>query len=271
MISINPSCTNAYESANGWICPFANNEKLWLPSQTKVLAATLEHISEAMEFYAWSPFIYTDGRRAEVEFKEASFIGLDFDEGKTLEWALKEFKDYACVIGTTRNHQKVKGKHFACDRFRVLLKLARPIFDIKALKMTARYLIQKYGTDKACSDAARFFFPCSEIIFQGREEGFTIEPVAPLETMSKPKDLHSNHRYDFQEYRGPAVESLLAGRGFLESERNNTVFKAACSLASPHYGLTPDQAFAFIIKYTDLDHKEVWTTVMSAQRKALGK
>lgn len=109
-------------------------------------------------------------------FEQATYVGLDFDGGYSLEQAIKEFSGYWHVIGTTRSHQKPKGNSPAQDRFRVILKLESPVNDPKDFKTTIMSLLEKYPqADSQCSDASRMFYECKAIVSQ--KDGGALVPI----------------------------------------------------------------------------------------------
>ncbi len=124
----------------------------------------VERIAIAMCGFVISPIAFRDGHRHGDNFLSANWIGLDFDEGPTLDEMTRLVCDVTHVIGTTKSHQIAKGKHPACDRFRVFLKLPRAITCAKEYKDILRFYVDRYESDTACIDAARFFWPCKQII-----------------------------------------------------------------------------------------------------------
>lgn len=124
-----------------------------------------------MKEYVWSPIIWQGGQRQEKSFCYAFFATLDFDDGlMTLEEAKKTFCDLYHVIGTTKSHQKPKGDSPACDRFRVLFRFANMICDSQTYRYNMKRLLDYFPADPQCKDAARFYFPCQEIVQANFEE-----------------------------------------------------------------------------------------------------
>lgn len=137
---------------------------------------TLEDLSKVIEKNTYSLSRFNNGHRTNGNFIASDFIGLDFDDGLTLNDAVQLFKNYNCIIGTTRNHQKPKNG-VTCDRFRVILKLERTITTADEYKSAVNDLLNKHPqADKQCSDAARMFYPCSKIVFLNAS-GETIKPM----------------------------------------------------------------------------------------------
>jgi hypothetical protein len=132
--------------------------------------------------------LFKDNYRNINNFEKSYFIGIDVDEGLSLEDAKRIFADHKHIIGTTRSHQKDKvtksGKvKPACDRFRIILFLTEPITDAETFYTTWFSLESKFeGLDPACKDPSRFWFPSVEIVSSKINEGKTVDPVHPVKT-----------------------------------------------------------------------------------------
>lgn len=133
----------------------------------------------------WSPGIFKDNHRKKANFEKANIMALDFDEGLDLEDARERFSGFRHIIGTTRSHQKEKhGK--VCDRFRVVLFLEESITDGKTYEATVQEILNSNPeADSQAKDAARMFYPCSQIV-SASEEGQLIPTVLP-----KPRETPS--------------------------------------------------------------------------------
>jgi len=118
----------------------------------------------------WSPGLFTD-KRIREDFRRCQVLGLDIDNGFSLQAAIEIFKDYWHIIGTTQNHQKIKnvGKsntQHACDRFRIILAPEEDIMSADVYKYNLLNLAKtfKITVDEIASDVTRWFVPCKEII-----------------------------------------------------------------------------------------------------------
>jgi hypothetical protein len=128
--------------------------------------------------YPWSPCVWKDGDKRIANFLHADFIALDFDTPELpLAQAVNVFCDYIHVIGTTKSHQKDKGG-IVCDRYRVVLRLGGRVESAEAFSATLGHAMRHYPADKACKDAGRFFWPCSEIV-SVNDDGFTADVMEP--------------------------------------------------------------------------------------------
>lgn len=148
----------------------------WLPGAANL---DFDQVPGIMTEWCWSPVQWTGGIRHQKHFNRAFFIALDFDDGEmSLAEAINTWCDCIHVIGTTRSHQVAKKEAPACDRFRVLLKLDRVVEDVESYRATVSHYVRIYGSDRACVDGARFFFPCKTIASLSAE-GYTQEVLPP--------------------------------------------------------------------------------------------
>lgn len=182
---------------------------------------TIDDLAVVMTESIWSPSSFKDNERSKNNFISADVIGLDIDEGLTLDEAIKLFAPFKHIIGTTKSHQIEKnGK--VNDRFRVVLFLEEQATNIARFEATARKLISTYKTDEQCKDASRMFYPCKDIISVNRE-GLTIPLEQAEVVMPKVREALST------EQKGKLARSTLE---FLVSGApagmwNAALFKAA--------------------------------------------
>lgn len=128
-----------------------------------VYAPTAGELANLATEYAISPCMWGGGIRKKANFRYAEWLGLDFDEVVTLDDAQKSFEKHLYVIGTTKSHQKEKNG-VVCDRFRVFLRFGDRCVSAEDYEATARKFVRRYGADPACVDAARFFWPCQDVV-----------------------------------------------------------------------------------------------------------
>lgn len=198
-----------------------------------VTVGGMESLSKLMlRGYGWSPGVFSTNYRNLDNFLQMDVIALDFDKGLSLEAAALEVSSYAHIIGTSRSHQKEKqGKKGQieppCDRFRVVFKLDRPIKSDAEYKCTFEALRAKFPqADPACSDASRFFFPCTEIKY-GRDDGEPVRVITP-----PPRAEKSDKKETTQDKKGTLARSTLefVALGALPvgcEGRHKALFKAA--------------------------------------------
>ncbi len=103
---------------------------------------------------------FDNGRRASENFLSCGFLALDFDDGWTVAEAMADqfIRKYAAIIYTTASHQQEKNGKPACDRFRVVFILEKPIQNAEGYRAAMRGLFQKYPqADKSAGDPGRLF------------------------------------------------------------------------------------------------------------------
>lgn len=160
--------------------------------------ATDEELKTIITTKVWSPIIFKDLHRRKISYESCELLAFDFDNGKmTVDMAIDLIKNWDCygVIGTTKSHQKEKtstgGKtEPACDRFRLVLKAFSACTDWEQYEYNMSQFFKKLPCDRSCKDAARFFYPCTEIVFSQNgnpidwvllPEGFMREPERKAE------------------------------------------------------------------------------------------
>lgn len=112
---------------------------------------------------------FKDNDRTVASFLRADSIGLDFDDGLSLDDAVDVFKDYMHIIATTKSHQ-IQKNGVVADRFRVILFLDEPITDANDFKATMVKLMADHpSADPACKDASRMFYPSTKIITSSKK------------------------------------------------------------------------------------------------------
>lgn len=141
----------------------------------------------------WSPIKFRYQTRRQENFEQAILVGLDFDEGMTLGQAKENiFCDMRHIIGTTRNHQKMKNGAI-CDRFRVILQFEQPIKDLRTYKWNINRLTSHYESDQNAKGGSRLFYPCTEIVSMG--DGYLLEveepPVWFMDNSAKEAELNA--------------------------------------------------------------------------------
>jgi hypothetical protein len=99
-------------------------------------------------------------------------------------------------IATSKSHQREKPKGAKvmppCDRFRVVVPLSRPLHsdaDFKATWFETRRLFPK--ADEACKDAARFYFPCREVVAEFEGNPFPAKEAEVATSGWKPVSITS--------------------------------------------------------------------------------
>lgn len=147
-------------------------------SSSHIVASTAPLTAELITKEAWSPPLYNDSkRRAVANFVEAYYVGIDVDSGTTLAEAIEACEGRAAIIGTTKSHQKKKKDEPACDRFRIICRLAKAVVTPADYKATLLSIVNELGVnlDSQAADAARWFIPCVDVVFDQLATGRPFE------------------------------------------------------------------------------------------------
>lgn len=201
---------------------------------------SLDSIALTIERFAWSPCRFHDGHRKTTHFADANLLALDFDNGLLpLAQACNVFSDCQHVIGTTFNHQQNKGG-IVCDRFRVVLVLDRVVTEAAEYAATAKYYAERYDADLKAVDAARFFWPCPQIVSVNADpDDYRFDVIKP-----RKDERVAPLRYGQQGVIRRRTQ--LALRGFVPvGERNTFCFSIAKDLRDAGFGF--DDIYARII------------------------
>ena len=122
---------------------------------------TIVELGEAVKRgHAWSCATYDRSMRSKGNYQQAQLIGLDIDNGLTLNDALNHpfVKQYGQLIYTSASHQKPKGDTPPCDRFRIVFSASQPIKDIDSYEQLVKAVMGHFHeADEACKDASRYW------------------------------------------------------------------------------------------------------------------
>ena len=278
MLSVHPrhfKDADGSKYAEGWCNPGSSLSKERGSVSPAVPVNTLDpkNVAIYLAEFCVSPIIWEQGKRKQQNFACAVWIALDFDDGKyTLKEALDDFKDHACVIGTTKSHGLVKGDKPACDRFRVFVLASRVFSDADEYKRIMQKITHLFNSDKACVDAARYFYPCKNIVFVGNSEGekFDVDACSDPPAMEKARIYpKKSFNREFKQSSRPQRNKLLDSveiRGFYEpapgrNTRHQTIIDAIPGLFDR--GLSPSDAFEYIRLRSPEDKKdsEIWNAI----------
>jgi len=128
-----------------------------------------EDLSRIVTTRVWSPIVYKTEHRTKANFQSSQIIAIDCDNGEIpLAKMIDMIQDWGAwgVIGTTRNHQKWKDKNPPCDRFRAVFKMSAAVTDREQYEYNFVTWVKKLKGDGAVKDAARYYFPCQDIVFE---------------------------------------------------------------------------------------------------------
>ena len=194
------------------------------------MAPSAGEVATIITKYVASNCLWANGVRLKENFRCAEWLGLDVDDGMTLEEGKKIFEPYLHVIGTTKSHQIQKSGKVR-DRYRVFLKFGQTCRDKDDYEETARQWSRKYKTDTACVDAARFFFPCKEIVVC-KYYGKIVHAVDAKEITRKRREaIERKNRRLATHYREskalPGWANSMLRHGCDYNKRDITIYKLA--------------------------------------------
>ncbi len=112
----------------------------------------------------YSAIDFKQGYRHTKNFKDGNTVViLDVDDGMTIEEAKQMLaeRDLKALLITTKSHQKQKGDHAPCDRFRIILPTIVPFKGTPADFKNMMVNIFEYFdgvSDEATKDSARFYY-----------------------------------------------------------------------------------------------------------------
>lgn len=180
----------------------------------------------------WSPIVWEKGARNTKNFKKASFLVLDFDQPgeESLDQMNNSLEDHKRIIATTKSHMKDKNG-VTCERYRLVIPFDKVITDLNLYRHTMDCALKKYSwADKSCRDGARFFFPCSKIIYMDRQAEYSWDTTSvPIKPELSVKQQPGN--------RIPLWCLNFINHGVLcqNQSRNLTVYATAFTLFSMGY------------------------------------
>ena len=214
---------------------------------------TLGETQRWIASHAWSPCVWNNGHRLEANFLFSDFCALDFDSG---EWgiedarAMLEKNDLAGIVGTTKSHTSTD------PRFRVVMPWRERISDVSAYKQNMKRLTEHMPADKAAKDAARFFWPCTEIVFYRPGGKIDCLPY----TAPKPRPPVSQQTKDAMMMPEGFYVALRARA--VEGNRNSLAYWAAQRMKDA--GFRQLDAENILGSYINLDAIELNRTISSA-------
>lgn len=210
----------------------------------RVALKSFSQIAAVVTEAAWCPAVYRDNYRKGSNFERAGLIVLDFDGGYRLDTALAAISAarWRHVVGTTKSHG-VDGM----DRFRVILQPAGELpTDFEHYKAVMAAIQARWpGADTACKDAARFYWPCREIVSLG--DGRLYLPPRVVYDPNEKIEAHEAAHRNFADLGVmPRWLSSFLENGAPPGERRPTIFNTAFVLGKE--GLGYHEVFSLIIR-----------------------
>lgn len=235
-------------------------------------------ICQIMLNYSWSPIVWRGGRRVKEAFLAADYYALDFDKPYDADGApvnLGTVSRYFCehwfIIGATRSHQKSKGKDPPCDRFRLLLKAEETIKKASDYEYNLKALADEVGSDPACVDAARFFFPCTEILEVNVGEdlyAWQVDPAPAEENLSAMGAVYAARcRRAWQKGELPDFAKRFLGEVIPGNTLHAPRFRFACDMA--RCGVSPDEAMELMLASPSFRGKTITPNLMREYERVM--
>lgn len=232
----------------------------------------LDQVAGVIARSVWSPIQWDLGHRHSDRFKLSQVCALDFDEGYTIDEAMKWCRErkLAFVIGTTKSHNIAKGDKQPCERFRLLLFWDKPIKNPDTYEYNVKLMMKELPkADKQCKDLARLFWPCKSVIIVEEGERLKAQP-RPSNVLTK-KQIIEKHNEKLRVHKAVGVipkklRMKLKGH-YVTGERNNTIYGVACDLHK--LGFTNEAIFDLVMENSTLAEigaKEIKATIESAQK-----
>jgi len=220
----------------------------------------------------WSPIIWIDGVRKQENFDLSYFAVLDVDDGHPIDVAHKKLFSLGVsyIIAPTRSHGQPKNGRIA-DRYRIIMRWQKPIASVDDYKYNMALLITEWGADKACRDAARFFFPSKSIYAWGAGIGIEVRPEPAIEKERREQRISAN-KYNWNMYGElPGhVEAFLKEGRIFSSGRNSSCF--VCAISLKEIGFSEEEAYNKIASSpfpkVDFKDSEIINAVKSAYKRA---
>lgn len=237
----------------------------------------LRYLGALVTRYTWIPAALSDSYRKKANFLWSEFVGFDVDntsgEPYTLEQAISDWSDSACVIGVTRSHQKEKitdgAVHPPADRFRIITQWERRIESIEEYEYNTRSIVKNNEHfDAACIDATRCFYPCAKIVY-ANFDGFKqpvheyVKPQKTIEEIAKAYLKNTSNKLPRH------IEKFLKEGVVFSDGRNKSVYVTTLELLN--LGTPPEKVLELLQKSpfdrAEFSNHELESTYVSALKR----
>jgi len=174
-------------------------------------------------------------RRADSYIEGFNIIGIDIDEGMTIEEAQELLSNYTYIIYTTRSHRKEKNGEIQGDRFRILIPIKQMIYvdpeRYKKMYENIMDFLQIRNYDKATRNVSRLWFtnPDAEIY---KNEAELLDVSALVPDTAKAEIMLPNINSIDDDYEAGRIDNRVAGfikhilLNTSKGNRNDQLFRA---------------------------------------------
>lgn len=246
-----------------------------------VAPRSIEELATLITTEIWSPIQFTGNERKRDNFQRSRIVALDFDDGETTVAEAKEFcldLKLSHVIGTTKSHQKKKvspsGRALpAVDRFRMLFIADSWCADRELYEWNMQDAVEAWGADPSCKDAARFFWPCAEVVSFGTGEKWQWLPLPSDHVPEKERIRRQREKLAaFRDAGGILprwIRNFLDGTETVEAgERHKTCYKLGAQMTL--CGWDEDRIFQSLMKtpLSEIGASDVRRAIANGARRA---
>lgn len=234
-----------------------NNPQQYYRNFIAVETDDVRRIGICVKNYCWSPVEYSGGLRRKANFVKANWLALDFDNGEmSIEDAINTFCDMICIIGTTKSHSP------DLHRFRVILRMERPCTNYLEYEYNLKKITSLYPCDPAPKDAARFFWPCKDIVYS-QNDGFCVDVYEKPENYGV-FDCSKTISYGNSLVIPPKARQILNSKLYETGNRNSQIFKCSCIMIRAGFSVEKIEQIIIQSKCCNLELNEINTVVGKA-------
>jgi hypothetical protein len=226
--------------------PFPQNNLVrFYPAEIESVKTLCEIITKR----AWSPVVFKDDYRANINFMFSDYLALDFDDWsleKAREWL--HSKKLKFIIGTTKSHTEES------HCFRVIVPWSERLMSGNAYKQNILALAETLPIDKGSAQCSRMYQPCKRITDVHLNGGkFTWTPYVqpPRHPMVELARIVPSWVQEYLE------------RGVSSGVRNATCYRIAANLCQRGFGVE-EIVRIFVSSSIDLSEKEFLHVTRSA-------
>lgn len=225
--------------------------------------------------HVWSGILWQPGVRKAENFYACAYAVLDFDDGLTIEDCIAAFADCPLLIGTTKSHglEKISKSggitRPACDRYRAVIPLAKPIWSRDVYEYNIKKLVAGYGADSLSASASMRWMPCKEIVYCNTE-GTKLEVITDIPEdqttayKQKARQKYVNGHIKNKTMPGYVLD-CIQGR-VAPGHRNGELFRSAAFLFDA--GKTADEVITILSNIPFFHEADGMTAVRSAASKS---
>ncbi|MDQ0228599.1 hypothetical protein ACFPRB_18175 [Metabacillus niabensis] len=193
-------------------------------------------------------FKYVAGelKRSKANWASQEIVALDFDEGLTIEEALKDtfFQEHASFLYTTFSHTE------AVNKFRVVFALDRPVNEYTQFESIISFLLNKYPyADQSCKDGSRLFFGGNQLYDFNYDNRLNVDDIILETPLQDIKDNLINMSCNRVQH-SPKLEigSVTATARNINLIKNREISKLQLVINNKPVTLVPNEVLSYLKK-----------------------